>query len=90
MVDWNRQWADLVAWYPGGMVTPALRSAVDALSADERVELVAYIEDSLPSAVALTPDQVSLLRARRAELRSDPTIGLTWDELDARLGSAWA
>ena len=72
------------------MVKPALRSAVDALSADERVELVAYIEDTLPSAVGLTSDQVSLLRARRAELQSDPAIGLTWDELDSRLGPAWA
>jgi hypothetical protein len=31
----------------------------------------------------------AVVRSRAAELEADPPIGLTWDELDARLASRW-
>jgi putative addiction module component (TIGR02574 family) len=72
------------------MVNPALQSAIEAMSLDERLELVEYIESTVESApIELTEDQKVLIRSRAAELEADPSIGLTWDELDARMGARW-
>lgn len=72
------------------MVNPALQSAIEAMSLDERLELVEYIESTVESApIELTEDQKVLIRSRAAELQADPSIGLTWDELDARMGARW-
>lgn len=72
------------------MVNPALKSAIEALSLDERVELVEYIESTVESApVEVTEEQKAMIRSRAADLDADPSIGLTWDELDARMGSRW-
>ncbi len=30
-----------------------------------------------------------MIRSRAAELQKDPSIGLTWDDLDDRMGSRW-
>ena len=77
--------------YPRHMVNPALQSAIEAMSLDERLELVEYIESTVDvAAIDVTEDQKAMIRARAAELRADPSIGLTWDELDARTGSRWA
>lgn len=66
------------------MVNPALQSAIEAMSLDERLELVVYIESTVESApLDLTEDQKVLIRSRAAEFQADPSIGLTWDELDA-------
>jgi len=72
------------------MVNPALQSAIDAMSLGERLELVEYIERTVESApIEVTEEQKAMIRSREAELREDPSIGLTWDELDARMGSRW-
>ena len=72
------------------MVNPALQSAIDAMSLGERLELVEYIERTVESApLEVTEEQKAMIRSREAELREDRSIGLTWDELDARMGSRW-
>ncbi|MGL5826185.1 MAG: addiction module protein [Nocardioides sp.] len=68
------------------MVNPALQSAIEALSLDERLELVEYIESTVESApIAISDEDQATIRSRAAELDADPSIGLTWDELKARL-----
>ena len=70
------------------MVNPTLQSAIEAMSLDERMELVEYIESTVESAlVEVTEEQKSTIRSRAAELQADPSIGLTWNELKARLAT---
>lgn len=70
------------------MVNPALQSAIEAMSLDERLELVAYIESTVEAApIKLEDDQKVTVRSRAAELDADPSIGLTWDELKTRLAA---
>ena len=73
------------------MVNPALQSAIDAMSLGERLELVEYIERTVESApIEVTEEQKAMIRSRAAELHEDPSIGLTWDELDVpKVGSRW-
>ena len=63
------------------MVNPALQSAIEAMSLDERLETV----ESVP--IDVTEEQKTIIRSRAAELDADPSIGLTWDELRARLAA---
>lgn len=73
------------------MVNPTLQSAIEAMSLDERLELVEYIESTVDLAtIEVTDEQKAMIRARAADLQADPSIGLSWDELDARIGSRWA
>lgn len=70
------------------MVNPTLQSAIEAMSLDERLELVEFIENTVESEpIELTEAEKSLIRSRAAELQSDPSIGLTWDELKARVAA---
>jgi putative addiction module component (TIGR02574 family) len=70
------------------MVNPALQSAIEAMSLDERLELVEYIESTVESEpIEVSEEQKSVIRFRAAELQGDPSIGLTWDELKARLAA---
>lgn len=72
------------------MVDPALQSAIEAMSLDERLDLVEYIESTVDqSRIEVTGEQKAVIRSRAAELLADPSIGLTWEELDARIGSRW-
>ena len=41
------------------------------------------------SQIEVTEEQKTMIRSRAAELQADPSIGLTWDELNARIGSRW-
>lgn len=94
-VDHPKGWSALTdrppsteAAYPDGMVNPALQSAIEAMSLDERLELVEYIESTVESApIEVTEEQRAMIRSRAAELQADPSIGLTWDELKARLAA---
>lgn len=90
------EWADevvldrgkILTRYAESMVNPALQSAIEALSLDERLELVEYIESTVESVpIEVTEAQHVLIRSRAGELDADPSIGLTWDELKARLGA---
>ena len=70
------------------MVNPALQSAIDAMSLDERLELVEYIETTVESEpIEVTDEQKAMIRSRAAELQAEPSIGLTWDELKTRLAA---
>jgi putative addiction module component (TIGR02574 family) len=70
------------------MVNPALQSAIEAMSLDERLELVAYIESTVESEpIEVTDEQKAMIRSRAAELQADPSVGLTWDELKTRLAA---
>lgn len=74
--------------YPEGMVNPALQSVIEAMSLDERLELVEYIESTVGSApTELTEEQKAMVLSRAAELDADPSSGLTWDELKSRLAA---
>jgi putative addiction module component (TIGR02574 family) len=66
------------------MVDPALQSAIDAMSLDERLELLEYIQSTVDvAAIEVNVEQRAMIRARSAELQTDPFIGLSWDELGA-------
>lgn len=70
------------------MVNPALQSAIEAMSLDERLELVEYIESTVESEpIEVSEEQKSVIRSRAAEIQGDPSIGLTWDELKVRLAA---
>jgi putative addiction module component (TIGR02574 family) len=72
------------------MIDPALQAEIDAMSFDERMELVAYIERTIESeSVEISEEKKTVVRSRAAELEADPSIGLTWDKLSARLASRW-
>ena len=67
------------------MVNPALQSAIEAMSLDERLELVEYIESTVEAApIEINDEAKATIRSRAAELDTDPSIALTWDELKAR------
>lgn len=73
------------------VVNPALQPAIEALSLEERLELVEYIESTVAAASqGLTEAQKTMIRSRHAELEADPAIGLSWAELDSSIGSRWA
>lgn len=60
------------------------------MSVGERVELLAYAERTIESeSVEISVLKKAVVRSRAAELEADPSIGLTRDELDARLASRW-
>ncbi len=66
----------------------ALQSAIEAMSLDERLELVEYIERTVESEpIEVTGEQKAMIRSRAAELQADPSIGLAWDELKTRLAA---
>lgn len=70
------------------MVNRALQSAIEAMSLDERLELVEHIESTVDqSQIEVTEEQKALIRSRAAELQADPSIGLTGNELKARVAA---
>ena len=69
-------------------MNPGLQSAIEAMSLDERLELVEYIERTVESEpIEVTDEQKAMIRSRAAELQADPSIGLAWDELKTRLAA---
>jgi putative addiction module component (TIGR02574 family) len=52
--------------------------------------VAAMVNPTLQSAIEATEEQRSMVRSRAAELDADPSIGLRWDELQARLRARWA
>jgi len=63
------------------MVSNELLESVAALSVDERIELIIHIEHTLDGPDA-APDaeQHALAVSRLAEMRADPTLGMSLDE----------
>jgi len=41
----------------------------------------------LEAIAEVTDDEKAMIRSRAAELQADPSIGLTWDELWARIAA---
>jgi putative addiction module component (TIGR02574 family) len=77
--------------YPWGLVSLALQTAIAALTVEERLELIEYIESTVDSAADDLPEaQKRVIRARHAHLQADSSIGLGWDEIDSRIGTRWA
>jgi putative addiction module component (TIGR02574 family) len=65
-----------------------LIDAIQQLSVDERIELVAQICDSIPddpNAFDLSPEIQEVLDRRVQEMESDPKSGMTIEELKAFL-----
>lgn len=76
--------------YSWRVVNPVSQSAIEAMSLDERLELVEYLEITVEqSLIEVTDKQESLVRSRASDLQADPSIGLTRDELEAQLGRRW-
>lgn len=51
----------------------------------------ALLERTIESeSVEISELKKAVVRSRAAELEADPSIGLTWDALDARRASRWA
>lgn len=58
------------------------------LSTADRYELMELIWESLEndeSAWELTPEQIKLLEQRSQQMRDDPSIAITWEEMKRRL-----
>ena len=54
------------------------------------MELVEYIETTVDqSRIEVSDEQRSHVRSRAFYLQVDPSIGLTRDKLDARMGRRW-
>lgn len=72
------------------MIDTAIESAIAAMSIDELLELVEFIEGTVDQSTLEVPDeQKDVIRGRAREIAADPSIGLPWSELDARVGSKW-
>ena len=71
------------------MVTQALQESLSALSVAERADVIDFLQRSLVPDALLTESQETMVRQRDAQMDADPSLGLTWDELDARLQSKW-
>jgi hypothetical protein len=67
------------------VVSEELLANVAALSEDECVELVGYMESTLDSAKVPTSAQDELVARRDAKLRANPDLGLTKDEAIAAI-----
>lgn len=67
------------------MVSTELLASVAALSVDDRMELVGYIESTLHGGNVPTPGQHDLVARRDAELRANPDLGLSKDEAIAAI-----
>jgi len=72
------------------MVSTALRETVDALSVDERVSLLEYLERTtdFPDEM-LTDEQIAMLDRRAAEMKADPSRGIPSEQLIKRLKDKW-
>jgi len=72
------------------MVSAALRETVDALSVEEQVSLLEYLERVVGAGDAdLTNEQLATVRRRDAEMDAVPSLGVSEEEFFARLEAKW-
>jgi len=72
------------------MVSSALRETVDALSAEDQVSLLEYLERIVGvDDVELSDEQLATLDRRDAEMDVDPSLGVSRNEFIARLKAKW-
>ena len=62
------------------MVSTELLASLAALSAEDRIELVGYIESTLDGGAVPTPEQHEFVARRDAKLRAHPDLALSKDE----------
>jgi len=63
------------------MISTELRESVAALSADERIELIAHIEHTLGiEDAAPTAQQHAVVAQRAAQMKADSALGQSLDE----------
>lgn len=65
------------------MVNPALLASVDALTADEQVELVQHIQDNLSAGVHVSEADKALIAARADD--TDPSHWSSFEDFDKRI-----
>jgi hypothetical protein len=76
--------------YNDFMVSSTLQESLGSLTITERIDVIDFLQRSLvPGDRSLTEQEMTMIRSRDAEMDADPSIGLTWDVLDARLQSTW-
>ena len=72
------------------MVSSTLQETLGSLTMTERLDVIDFLQRSLlPSDLSLTEQEKMVISQRDAEMDADPSIGLTWDELDTRMQSIW-
>jgi len=72
------------------MVSLALQQTIDALSIEERISLLEYLERTTDIGdMTLTDDQLAELERRDAQMDADPGIGIPGDEFIERLKAKW-
>jgi len=62
------------------MMSSQLLASVAALSEDERVELLGYIESTLDGGAVPSAEQQVMIQRRVAEMKANPELGLSKDE----------
>ncbi|MDR0848254.1 MAG: hypothetical protein LBN10_04300 [Propionibacteriaceae bacterium] len=68
------------------MVTSALQTTLDSLTHDERLEALEYLEFTTSiDGASLTLGQRQLIQGRDAEMDADLSLGIPWEEVNARL-----
>lgn len=69
------------------MSTMASSFPIDHLTAEERIELIGELMDSLDPAAAmpLTPELAAELDRREAEADADPDEGVPWETIEQEL-----
>ena len=72
------------------MVSSALQESLGSLSLAERVDVIDFLQRTLlPGGAGLTDAEQSLIRSRDADMDADPSLAITWSELDATLQDIW-
>jgi len=72
------------------MVAMELREVIDALSAEDQLSLLEYLERIVSVGdEPLTNEQLATVCRRDAEMDADPTLGISEEEFFSRLESKW-
>ena len=81
---------DGLSGYNSDLLDTPIQPAIAALRVDARLRTDEYIEGTVDQSTLEVPDkQKELIRGRADDLAANPSIGLSWSELDARLGDGW-
>ncbi|TXJ03896.1 MAG: hypothetical protein E6Q27_09365 [Aeromicrobium sp.] len=70
------------------MVSAEVLASVDAMTVDERFELIGYIEQSLEPELVPTAEQHGMIQGRLADMKVTRSLGLTLDEAKAAIRSS--
>lgn len=72
--------------YNSGMTVEELKSCARELPEDQRFELLVDLLGSLPVVLSDVDDGSEEAGRRLAEMRSDPSARMTWDEVKSEIG----